>query len=189
MPDPNQLISALSDPSLSALSDADAAAALNAPVLTPRRERITVTTLSADAVWGPTKTGAFLRKLDAASQTSDDAFAALRVLSGPGFDVSDPAARRAAAMFVSAQLCSQPDADVALNTVSYPAGAPDVTEADVTAARATIANRAGYQAARQAAADSYNSAVTWLDAQQAANAAPPSPADVLARLGNPQAGG
>lgn len=136
---------ALLDPAVSGLDDAAAAVALSTPVLTPKTERITYTI--AGAALGAVK-AITLRAglLAAAAQTGNPTLAATAgyvhdLLSGPGFDASNPEVQGVAGQFVAAGLLTQDDATTLLYNATYKAGGT-VTTFDVTAARAAIARTA-----------------------------------------------
>jgi hypothetical protein len=133
---------AIADPTIASLSDADAATALSAPILTPITTRITITTLAG--VWGLAKTAACLAAFQAVvaggGTNGAEAAALLAMLNGPGFDATDPQVQALIPTFVGLAngAITTEDATNALNTTSYRCGGI-VAASDVTAARATIA--------------------------------------------------
>lgn len=143
--DPQKLAVALIDPAVVPLPDADAAAAISAPVLTPKTGGITYKSAGASSSLGATK-AITLRATLLATIASPAAPAQLvaacgyvhDLLSGPGFDASDPAVPTEAAMLIGAGIISQPDANTLLYDTSYKAGGI-VTTGDVAAARAVLA--------------------------------------------------
>jgi hypothetical protein len=131
----------IAHPDLSALSDADAATALSAPIFTPRIDRITYTTIGA--VWGAVRAAGFSLTIEGArAQTANQQIQALatyadKVLGGAGFDATNPEAANSAAVFVAAGFATQVEITGLFNTTSYLCGGL-VAAADVTAARAAI---------------------------------------------------
>jgi hypothetical protein len=119
------------------LSDADAATLLSVPIFTPRTSPVTYTTLG-DA-WNPLDAGAFIVALNAAISSGNSlAIYVDKLLSGPGFDATNPKTIPTAALLVQAGLCTQNQVDVVLNIISYRCG--DVVQtSDVTASRARLA--------------------------------------------------
>lgn len=132
----------------SALSDADAAAALNTPIYTPRTTLVTWATLAGSDALGPAATAMVMANLRAAAaQTANAALAAMAalseaMLSGAGFNAADPAVPAEVAALVSAGILTNDQATAALNVASYAAGSDGVQATDVTSARAYIALRA-----------------------------------------------
>lgn len=159
---PNQLQNYLTQ--YPSLSDAEVAALVNAPVLTPRTGMITYTAVGA--ILGAAK-AITLRAtlLGAVAQNGPLAPAAGYVdslLGGPGFDASNADVQAMASQFVAAGVLTQADATLLLNTTSYVCG--DLVQvADVTAARAAMAAEAAAAlatATRNAACDAVGQAVS-----------------------------
>jgi hypothetical protein len=127
-------------PGLAGLSDVDAAAALNSPIYTPRQGRVTAATLAGATGWGATRAAQIKAALRALAASATPAGAAadltLGVLDGAGFDPGDPESAKVAQLLVGAKICSADEAAVALNTIRYAAGAPDVSGEQVKTARA-----------------------------------------------------
>lgn len=146
MADINSVIAALNArPDLASDSDADAAAALNAAILTPRPGvRITLAYLADSSVWGFAKAAAAQAALQAAAAAGGSngaqAAAVLAMLGGSGFNPADPQIATLLPGIVA--LCggaiTTQDATNAMFTTSYAAGTPDVQTADVTLARKAI---------------------------------------------------
>lgn len=132
------------------LDNAGILALASVPILTPRLERVTFTTLSAFDVWGYAKTQAFETALQASGQAS----LLLSILGGNGLAASDPQAAAMSGAFValSGGAITIADTVTALNTVTYPCGTIP-TLADIAAARAQIAVDAQAAADLKAAKD------------------------------------
>jgi hypothetical protein len=178
---PAKLDAALADPAIAALSDADAATLLSSPILTPRPDRITYTTLGA--VWGPAAAATFVAGMEAAIAAGNPlAIYVDKLLGGPGFDATDPGTAPSAAQLVSAGLCTGVQVTAVLNTISYRCG-DVVAAADVAASRSRVS---GYAAMEQIVVNQYNAAIAWLASGQAAGTASPNTAAVLAKLGTAQ---
>ncbi len=179
--DQTKLNAALADPIIAALSDADAETVLSAPILTPRPDRITYTTLGA--VWGPVAAATFVAGMEQAIAANNPlAIYVDKLLSGPGFDATDPGTAPSAQKLVDAGLCTADQVTAVLNNISYRCG--DVVAAsDVTTARAALARSAGFSAVYQLVANQYNAAIAWLDTQRTGGGSAPAAADVLAKLG------
>lgn len=177
------LLAALTDPTIAAMSDADAATALSTPTYTPRTEPITLTTLSGTAVWGFQKAVAFHAALQAVAAGTDAANAALattllKMLEGPGFFATDPQVSAMVPTFVAlgGGTVTADDGNLAIGIPTYAAGGP-VAVADVTAARAQMAHDAAWNALnnlRFAQEQGRSDKLNWL--QQ--NPSTPLPADL-----------
>jgi hypothetical protein len=119
--------------SVANLSDADAATKLSAPVLTPRTQWITLTSLGS--FWGVERLAAFiayLRGMIAAGGASGAlADAVLAVLAGTGCNPADPETAKAAAALVLADACTEAEMKGVLYTIAQ----TTVTEAEVHQAR------------------------------------------------------
>jgi hypothetical protein len=178
-----QLLVALADPTISAMSDADAAAALSTPTYTPRTAPITLTTLSGSDVWGFQKTAAYRAALQTVAAGTDATNAGLAstllsILEGPGFYASDPQVSSMLTTFVAlgGGTVTLDDGNLAVGVPTYAAGAP-VATADVTAARAQMAYNAAWGSLNQLrfAADQLRSnKLNWL----LQNSSTPLPADL-----------
>jgi hypothetical protein len=147
----DELLFALQDPTIAAVSDADALTALQTPTsYTPRTTPITFTTLNGAAVWGFTKTATFKATLKAvvAAGGTNGAVAdnLLGLLDGPGFYANDPQVSDMVPTFVALgnNTITTADASLALGTPVYRVVGSYVL-ADVTAARAALANYVAVQ--------------------------------------------
>lgn len=175
---PAQLTSALADPAIANLSDADAAAALSSPIASPRPGLITWTTLAQAGLWGAAKTAQY----QAAFQASIAAGNALGA-TGPqqqlgamaqlllnlfttGFSAGDSQTAAVSGQIVAAGLVTQADANAALQVVSYRCGGI-VAALDVTNARAL-------QTLRKFLGKGYSAAQALLSSATQAVAANPS---------------
>jgi hypothetical protein len=149
---PQLLTTFLAQPAIAALSDADAAAAANVPVLTPKTTTVTATTVAS--VLGFTtavQINAALNAAVAAGQAtgatiSQQQFAAaanyaLTVLGGAGLTPSDPQSQAAAAQFVAAGILTQAQLNLLFYNSTLPCGAT-VATSDVTMSRALTAAKA-----------------------------------------------
>jgi len=142
----------LAQPAVAAMTDADAAAAANVPVLTPKTTTVTATTV-ASVLGFTTAVGinSALNSAVAAGQASGASAAqqqfaaaanyALTVLGGAGLTPSDPQSQAAAAQFVAGGILTQAQLNLLFFDSTLPCGAT-VMAADVTAARALMAAKA-----------------------------------------------
>jgi hypothetical protein len=166
------------------LSDAAAAAQLSAPIYTPKRDRITLTTIGG--AWGLARGAAFRAWLVGASaqqtQLGYVAAAVLDLLKGPGFDAFHADVPGTIQMLVAAGGCTEAEARAALYDVSYMAGGV-VTAEEVATARAAIVRATAYAAARRFVADRYNAVIATIDAAAVAGEPAPSNAELLAAMG------
>lgn len=168
--DIRNLFIALSEPVIAAMSDADAAASLSAPILAVRPGRLTMTDLIA--VWGMTIAATFRGGLKIAiaggGQMGAVADTVLGLLDGPGFDASDPNVAQTLPVLISANLCTAEEAQAVIYLPpTYRCGAP-VTAADVTAARAAMAWQTQKQTVLAAGAGVWN---VWVSAVEASTQA------------------
>jgi hypothetical protein len=134
MPINPNLLNALTPTNIVAMSDADAATALSVPTYTPLTSPVTITSLGA--AWGAIRAATVYATLKGIAASADPSAPlvsmVVAVLTGPGFDATN-------AQLVTAGVCTQAEAYAATCSVSYPLVAP-VATADVTAARAVLAN-------------------------------------------------
>lgn len=130
---------AAADPTM---SDADLAAQLSTPIITPKTGLVTYTTLGGK--WGTSAAATFRAGLQQAI-AAGGSFGAVAayidtLLSGPGIDPSDAEVPTQSDAFVAAGLATQDQVNGVFFDITYPAG--DVVQAsDVTAARAYLAGQ------------------------------------------------
>ena len=177
---------------LSALSDADAAANLSAGVLT-LLDTITpgymVNDATATNALGPDLAGTLALAITAGQSNSNQSIAkicilASRLLAG-GVAPSDPAVQQLGSAIVSLGILTQSQLIPLLYQTSYPAGYSPVLTADVTAARAWIAQQAVADNVRQVINGWFNSVAAELG-----NGTVPTAASLIASLtGDLSAGG
>lgn len=118
-------------------TDADAVNAVGiAPARQPRTTLVTSATLGS--VWGAATAAGLLATLQALAKAGDDAGTlanyATVVLSGPGFDPSDPQSQAVVQQFVALNLITQDMADQVIGVMVYPCGGA-VTADDIKASR------------------------------------------------------
>jgi hypothetical protein len=163
---------------IAAMTDANAATAINAPILTPRTNPITIVFLAGSTIWGFAKTSAFQAAMQAviAAGGSNGAQAEtlLAIVSGTGFDATDPQVQGLGPTFVamSGGVIAAADVTLALNTTSYLVGTGNVQTADVTAARAQLALQVSAMAVQAAWASAYNAGVATIQAGIASGTVP-----------------
>ena len=157
-----QLVSLLGQPAYAGLTDAAAYTLATTPVLTPRTEWLTLTTLGASDCWGAAATIAF----DAAIQTAiaststtpipgitpavtfpQLAAYVFHLLGGPGINPQDPQLSALLALFVANGVISQAQA-TAVQGVSKSPLPFTFAVADITAARAVMSAKAQAQKLR-----------------------------------------
>jgi hypothetical protein len=141
MPINPNLLNALTPTNIVAMSDADAATALSVPTYTPLTSPVTITSLGA--AWGAIRAATVYATLKGIAASADPSAPlvsmVVAVLTGPGFDATNAQSQATIAQLVTAGVCTQAEAYAATCSVSYPLVAP-VATADVTAARAVLAN-------------------------------------------------
>ncbi len=179
------LATALADPAIAKLSDADAATALSAPIITPRTGVITSLTLSQSTALGFAGAATLRATLQAAittgqaspagsSQATAGAFAAnlLGLLDGPGIMASDPQIPAISQQLVTAGLLTQDQVNSVLTVTSYRCGGV-VAASDVTAARTALALNAQATKLQQQGRDALQAYMAAIAAGVAAGALPP----------------
>lgn len=186
--DPYKLADLVADPANASQSDDALTTLFNTP--TGRAYppgKIVYATLASQ--WGPVAADAFVNVLQSHQADAGDfgAFvrSTLRVLTGAGFDASDPQSLAVANALLGAGLCTSNQVDGVFGPLIYPAGGI-VQTSDVTAARATLARDAAFAVAMNVGVNQYNSFVAWMDAKRRADLSAPTAADVLAFMGAAQ---
>lgn len=171
---PTLLSQLLQTPAYSSLSDAAAATALSAPVLTPLATPVTAASVAS--VLGFAAAVQIMAALDTATEAGQvtgaaasvqqfgaSAALALTILGGSGLNPADPQSQAAGAAFVAAGILTQAQLNSLFYSTSYPAG-DVVATADVTAARATIALQTAAAALTQQVIATYNNGVNAIQA-------------------------
>jgi hypothetical protein len=175
----------LVQPAIAALSDADATAAANVPLLTPKATTVTATTVASvlgfstavqinSALNAAVVAGQASGATAAQQQFAAAANYALTVLGGAGLTPSDPQSQAAAAQFVSAGILTQAQLNLLFFNSTLPCGGT-VATTDVATARALMMSRTLRQKVGRAAAAAFTLLASYETAINAGTTPAPTP--------------